>query len=71
MVEGGMPPMEAIQSATAVPARLLGIDDETGTLERGKQADLIAVPRDPLRDITVLLEVAFVMKGGMVYKRVQ
>lgn len=71
MVEGGMPPMEAIQSATSVAARLLGIDDETGTLEAGKQADVIAVPRDPLRDITVLQEVSFVMKGGKVYKSVE
>ena len=69
MVEGGMPPMEAIQSATVATAKLLGIDDEVGTLEVGKQADLIAVPGDPIADITALQRVAFVMKGGQVYKR--
>jgi len=68
MVEGGMAPMKAIHSATSVTAKLLGIEDETGTLEVGKQADLIAVPRDPLRDVTALQDVVFVMKGGRVYK---
>ncbi len=68
MVEGGMPPMEAIQSATAVTAELLGIQDEVGTLEAGKLADVVAVRGDPLEDIGILQDVAFVMKEGVVYK---
>ena len=68
MVEAGMPAMEAILSATAVPAHLLGIERQTGTVEVGKDADLIAVGRDPIADITALQEVDFVMKGGIVYK---
>ncbi len=68
MVEGGMPPMEAIQSATAVTAELLGIEAEVGTLEAGKLADVIATRGDPLADIGVLQDVAFVMKEGVVYK---
>lgn len=68
MVEGGMPPMEALQSATSVAARFLGIEDTHGTLAPGKQADVIAVPGDPLEDIRVMERVAFVMKAGRVYK---
>jgi imidazolonepropionase-like amidohydrolase len=68
MVEGGMPPMEAIQSATAVPAELLGIQDKVGTLEAGKQADVIATRGDPLEDISTLQHITFVMKEGVVYK---
>jgi len=68
MVEGGMPEMEAIQSATSVAAAFLGIQDTHGTLEAGKQADVIAVPGDPLADITAMQRVLFVMKGGSVYK---
>lgn len=68
MVEGGMPPMEAILSATRVPAEMLGISDKLGSLEPGKLADLIAVKEDPTRDISSLQQVAFVMKGGTVYK---
>lgn len=68
MVEGGMPPMEAIQSATSVAANFLEIGDTHGTLEAGKQADIIAVPGNPLDDITALERVSFVMKGGKVYK---
>ena len=68
MVEGGMPPMEAIQSATAVTAELLGIAEEVGTLEVGKQADVIATRGDPLADISTLQDIAFVMKEGVVYK---
>lgn len=68
MVEGGMPPMAAIQSATAVTAELLGIQDEVGTLEAGKTADVVATRGDPLEDISTLQSIAFVMKEGVVYK---
>lgn len=68
MVEAGMPPMEAIQSATSVAARFLGIEDTHGTLAAGKQADVVAVPGNPLEDIHVMERVAFVMKAGRVYK---
>ncbi len=69
MVEGGMPPMEAIQSATSVAARFLGIDDTQGTLQANKQADIVAVPGNPLDDITAMERVDFVMKSGTIYKR--
>jgi imidazolonepropionase-like amidohydrolase len=68
MVEAGMPPMEAIQSATIEAARLLGMDDQLGTIEAGKFADLVAVQGDPVADIRQMTNVAFVMKGGRVYK---
>lgn len=68
MVEAGMPPMEAIRSATSVAARFLGIEDTHGTLAAGKQADVVAVPGNPLEDIHVMEHVAFVMKAGRVYK---
>jgi len=69
MVEAGMPVMEAIKSATVVPAKYLGIDDRLGSLEAGKIADIVAVPGDPLSDVHVLERVSFVMKEGVVYKR--
>ena len=68
MVEAGMPALEAIKSATIVPAKFLGVDDRLGTIETGKLADLVAVPGDPLADITVMQRVSFVMKDGVVYK---
>ena len=68
MVEGGMSEMEAIQSATSVAANFLKIGDTHGTLAAGKQADIIAVPGNPLDDITALERVSFVMKGGKIYK---
>ncbi len=68
MVKGGMPPMEAIQSATSVAADFLEIGDTHGRLEPGKQADIIAVPGNPLDDITLMQQVSFVMKGGEIYK---
>ena len=64
----GQSPMAAILSATKTAAEIMGWSDRIGTLEAGKFADLIAVPGDPLRDITALERVVFVMKGGMVYK---
>lgn len=69
MVESGMPAMEAIQSATTVAADFLGIADTQGSLEVGKQADIIAVPGNPLDDIAVMERVSFVMKGGTIYKQ--
>ena len=68
MVEAGMPPMAAIQAATISAATLLGVEKDFGTVEKGKFADLVAVNGDPLKDITVLQKVAFVMKGGAVQK---
>lgn len=68
MVEAGMPPMAAIQSATGRAAEMLGKDDELGSVRPGRYADLIAVKGDPLRDITVLQDVKFVMKNGVVYR---
>ena len=69
MVEAGMPPMKAIQSATLGGAQLIGIEKEYGTVESGKVADLVAVPGDPLTDISVMMKVSFVMKAGVVYKK--
>jgi imidazolonepropionase-like amidohydrolase len=68
MVRWGETPMQAIQAATVNAADLLGWADKVGALEPGKYADVIAVPGDPLQDITVLEHVAFVMKGGQVVK---
>ncbi len=68
MVEAGMSPMAAIRSATFHSAKLLGIDERVGTVEPGKLADLVAVPGDPLKRIERMLDVAFVMKAGKVYK---
>jgi len=67
-VELGMTPLEAIRTATINDADLLGWADKIGTLEPGKWADIIAVEGDPLRDITLLQHVKFVMKGGEVIK---
>jgi imidazolonepropionase-like amidohydrolase len=68
MVQGGLTPLQALRSATSVDARLFGIEGETGTLESGKMADVVAVPGDPLRDIRVTERVFFVMKEGKVYR---
>jgi len=68
MVEGGMPPMEAIQAATSVAADFLGIGDSYGRLQPDYRADIVAVPGDPLDDISAMQRVNFVMKGGTVYK---
>jgi imidazolonepropionase-like amidohydrolase len=67
-VNYGMTPMQAIRSGTVVPAELLGWNDKMGTIEAGKWADLVAVSGDPLKDITELERVKFVMKAGAVFK---
>ena len=65
----GMTPMQAIQSATRVASELLGMGDQIGTVETGKLADIVAVPGNPLDDITALERVGFVMKDGQIYKK--
>jgi imidazolonepropionase-like amidohydrolase len=67
-VSYGMTPMQAIHSATTTAAELLGWSDKMGTAEAGKWADLVAVSGDPLKDITELQRVKFVMKSGTVFK---
>ena len=67
-VSYGMTPMQAIHTATATAAELLGWSDKMGTVEAGKWADLVAVSGDPLKDITELQRVKFVMKSGAVFK---
>ena len=68
LVELGLTPMQAIQTATTRAAELLGQTEKLGSVAPGKLADLIAVASDPLKDVTVLEKVSFVMKGGVVYK---
>jgi len=68
MVKYGMTPMQAIQAATSNAADLLGHANELGSIKAGKYADLIAVSGDPLKDISLLERVEFVMKDGRVYK---
>jgi imidazolonepropionase-like amidohydrolase len=69
MVKYGMTAMQAIQSATSAAADLLGRSNELGSIKPGKYADVIAVSGDPLRDISLLEHVRFVMKDGRVYKQ--
>jgi imidazolonepropionase-like amidohydrolase len=68
MVEAGMPPMEAIVSATKNAADLLGESDHLGSISVGKYADVIAVRGNPIEDITLLEHISFVMKDGIIYK---
>jgi len=69
MVRYGMTPMQAIQSATSVAAALLGQQENLGSVEPGRYADVVAVKGDPLSEIAELERVSFVMKGGVVYKQ--
>jgi imidazolonepropionase-like amidohydrolase len=69
MVKYGMTPMQAIVAGTTGGATLLGLEREIGTIAVGKRADIVAVRGDPLRDITTLERVEFVMKDGKVFKR--
>ena len=69
MVEAGMTPEDALLSATVNSANLLGISDILGTVEAGKLADMVAVPGNPLEDISLMESISFVMKDGVVYKQ--
>ena len=69
MVDLGMSPIDALKSATANDAELLGIAQKVGTLEKGKLADVIAVPGDPTADITATERVSFVMKEGRIIRQ--
>ena len=69
MVKFGMTPAQALRSATVAAAELLGEQSSLGIIEAGKFADIVAVPGDPLSDISVMEKVDFVMKGGMVERR--
>src|SRR5437660_11067391 len=69
MVKWGMTPAQALRSATTSAAELLGWSDQVGSIEAGKFADIVAVPGDPLADVSQLEKVDFVMKGGKVYKK--
>lgn len=69
MVQNGMSPMAAIQSATMSGADLIGISDKLGSIRRGKLADIIAVRGDPLRNVRLLEDVRFVMKQGVIFKQ--
>jgi imidazolonepropionase-like amidohydrolase len=64
----GLTPLEAIQAATIVPARAMGLDKELGTIEPGKRADLILVKGNPLENIHDIRNVDFVMTGGKMFK---
>ena len=67
-VQYGMTPMQSIRTGTTVAAELLGWSDKMGSVEPGKWADIVAVSGDPLKDITELQRVKFVMKDGEIYK---
>ena len=69
MVKYGMTPLTALQSGLLNGAKLLGWQDQIGQLKAGYLADIVAVPGDPLQDISVLQKVSFVMKGGVVYRK--
>ena len=68
MVEWGMSPMEAIQSASSVAARYMGWQDRVGAIEPGLMGDMVAVKGNPLEDISTLEDVQVVIKGGLVFK---
>jgi imidazolonepropionase-like amidohydrolase len=71
MVENGMTPMRAIEATTRIPARILGLADQVGTLEAGKQADLVVVRGDPLHEIGLFNDrgrVELVVKAGEVVR---
>jgi len=69
MVQAGVKPMDAILAATKWGADLLGMSNIIGTIEAGKEADIIAVDGNPLDNIALMKDVKFVMKAGKIYKK--
>jgi imidazolonepropionase-like amidohydrolase len=69
MVKFGMTPLAAIQAGTINGAKLLAWQDQIGALKPGYLADIVAVPGNPLDDITALQKVSFVMKNGVIYRQ--
>ena len=69
MVQAGIPPLYAIQAATVSASQLLKHDKDLGSITAGKLADVVAVPGNPVDDISLMKQVSFVMKEGVVYKR--
>ena len=67
-VQNGEKPMDAITAATSLNAKIMGWEADVGSLETGKFADVVAVPGNPLEDITALERVIFVMKGGEIFR---
>jgi imidazolonepropionase-like amidohydrolase len=68
MVDAGLTPIDAIWAATHNAADLIGDPQDIGSVQKGRYADIVAVNGDPLADVRQLEHVAFVMKGGTVYK---
>jgi imidazolonepropionase-like amidohydrolase len=67
-VQAGFTPMEAIQAATLVPARAMGMEKDSGTIEAGKRADVILVDGNPLQNISDIRKVSMVFAGGRMYQ---
>jgi imidazolonepropionase-like amidohydrolase len=67
--DGGQDPMAALVSANSLAAEALGLSNRIGAIEVGRDADIIGLDGDPLKDITAVQRVMFVMKGGVVYKQ--
>jgi imidazolonepropionase-like amidohydrolase len=67
-VEAGMTTLQALRSATIAPATMLGIERDTGSLEAGKYADIVAVTSDPVKNISALRNIVLIVKGGAVYR---
>ena len=68
MVEAGMSPIDALLSANSIAADALGVGD-IGQIKKGMKADIISVPGDPTKDISLVMKVDFVMKDGIIYKK--
>lgn len=66
LVNIGMPPMEAIKAATSIAAACIGVDKRTGSIKAGMEADLIAIERDPIADITGIQDVIIVINNGKI-----